>query len=77
MGTPDTSSLSQYHERQRAVVAQNEAANLSSRISAANSKLREVEELLVRALAELDGEEVSSARSEIEEALSKLRRIRS
>lgn len=76
MTTSEPPDLGEYHARQRARMAEDQAQNAKASASSARRSLREIEKRLRAVLARLDDGEVSAARDEIEDALERLERVR-
>lgn len=74
MNSPEPPGLSEYHARQRALDAENQAQSAAASASSVRRALREIEKRLEAALARLDEGDVSGARGEIRDALDRVER---
>lgn len=71
----DADTLGEYHARQRANMAEGDAASAKSALWNTQSRLRNVRKRLERALGLLAAGDDSAARSEIQAALNELGRL--
>ena len=73
---PDERSLRDYHTRQAATAASNEAQVRRNALAQARAEMREVRESVKRAVEFLDRGAIAEAREELLSALAKLEKVR-